>query len=140
MYSLRQITAENHLRTHPFTRLHVYFQQFKPYKVIICASEHLAKYQTKIPPDPNISWVVQTMKKGDQDADVNTLLTGEGIEHILLNTLKIKKLYLGSGDKDLAIILEKAQSRKIDCEIIGIKPEFIAHELKEMVPKCHFLY
>lgn len=140
MYSLRQITMENQLRMHPFLKLRQFYSKYTPYKVLICASNHLSKYEQQIEKDPYVTWLYQTMKKGQQDADVDTLLTGEAIELILTNTHQIKKIFLGSGDKDLRIILEKAQKKKIPCEMIGITPQYMAKELVEFVPKCHFLF
>lgn len=140
MYSLRQETAKQNLRTHPFTRLYSFLQQHSPYKVIICASQHLAKYQTIFEKDPHITWLSHNMKKNDKDADIDTLLTGEGIEHILLNAPKIRKLFLVTGDKDLVIIIEKAMKRKIDCAVVGIKPDYMAQEFHSITGESYYLY
>ena len=140
MYSLRQMTMENNLRISPFARLKQFYSQYSPYRVLICASNHLAKYEQQSEKDPQVTWLYQTMKKGQQDADVDTLLTGEAIELILTNTNQIKSIFLGSGDKDLRIILEKAMKNHIPCQLIGINSQSMAKELIELVPKCHYLF
>jgi ATP-dependent Lon protease len=124
----------------PLRKIKSEFLENPPYRAYFFASSHLKIQEKYIPSNQYVKWYIEKYKKGKVDADVDSLLTGQiGVE---LNKYKdqISEFYLGSGDKDLHIVVDIAKDYNIPVNIIVASNENLSRELEELANEVYTLY
>ena len=80
------------------------------------------------------------MRKPKYYADIDTLLTGVTGRFIAEHHDQISEIYLGSGDKDLHVVLDTAKDFSIPITVIAVSQDSLANELFAKADYVDFLW
>ena len=142
--SLKKKYHHNYLRrASPMEKIISKYLAKKPYLAHFFASKHLEAFKNDLPPNKYVKWYIEYMFKDyhtRQFVDVDTTLTAIVYHSIEKYHDQISHFYLGSGDKDLHILIDQANKYDIPNTVIVIEERNLSYELKESAENVDFLY
>ena len=128
----------------PLIKIRDKYMKGNPYYALFFASKHLDFGKRDIPENDRVKWYIEInkkMKNGQKiDADVDTLLAVHTVQALDRYHDQITELYLGSGDKDLHVVVEAAQKYSIPINIIVTSQENLSNELYSVADETIILY
>ncbi|MHA1251047.1 MAG: BREX system Lon protease-like protein BrxL [Candidatus Helarchaeota archaeon] len=126
----------------PMNKIITRFLNKKPYLAHFFASKHLEGFKRELSESEYVKWHIETMIKDYRSkkyVDVDATLTGIIVNEIEKYHNQISYFYLGSGDKDLHIVIDTAKKYNIPVGIIVIDEKNLSYELKESADNIFIL-
>ena len=116
-----------------------------PYLALFFASKYHEPVKNSFPECESLQWFIESNIKHDKDgkpkyADIDSLLTGVTGRFIAEHHDQISEIYLGSGDKDLHVVLDTAKDFSIPITVIAVSQDSLANELFAKADYVDFLW
>ncbi|MHA1269290.1 MAG: BREX system Lon protease-like protein BrxL [Candidatus Helarchaeota archaeon] len=106
------------------------------------ATKQLEHFKEELPESEYVKWHIETMKKNyssNKYVDVDATLTGIIVNEIEKYHDQISYFYLGSGDKDLHIVIDTAKKYNIPVGIIVSVEKTLSNAYKELADDIFIL-